>query len=404
MATVANPIRKIISYKRESTWGTLPSATSAKELRRVSGNFNLTKETYDSAEVRSDQQTAVSRHGTRSVTGSLNGELSAGSYSEFLSAILAQDFTAGVSLTGATFTIAANGTNYDITRAAGSYLTDGIKIGDVVRLTGAALNANNTAKNLLVLSVTATVATVKVLNGSTMTVESSKLGDMAVAGKKTYVPTSGHTNVSYSIEQWYSDIPAVEVYTGCKVQSAAVSLPSSGFSTINFAFMGKDLGQTGSSRYYTSPTSAGTTAGLAAVNGALVIDGVAVGLLTSVDFTIAREQSALNVVGSNTAADVTSGRITVSGSFNAYFTDVVYRDKFVNETEAALTVALTADNTANSDVVVFNLPRIKVNSATANDDTKGIVQTFNFTALLNANGGTGTSSEKTTISVQDTAA
>lgn len=402
--TTANAIRKQIAYKREATWGTLPGATLAKEIRRVSGNFNLAKETYDSAEIRTDQQTAVSRHGTRSVTGSLNGELSAGSYSEFLSGILAKDFVAGAAVTGATLSIAADGLNYTVTRAAGSYLTDGIKAGDVVRLAGGALNINNVAKNLLVLSLTATVATVKVLNGGALTIEASKLGDVTVVGKKTYTPTTGHTDVSYAIEQWYSDIPAVEVYTGCKVSSAAVSLPSSGFSTIDLSFVGKDLGQTGSSRYFTTPATAGTTEGLAAVNGALVIDGAAVGLLTSVDFTIAREMSPLNVVGSNTAADVTSGRITVTGSFNAYFTDVTYRDKFVNETEAALAVALTATNAANSDVIVFNLPRIKVNSATANDDTKGIVQTFNFTALLNANGGAGTASEKTTISVQDSQA
>jgi len=401
---VANAIRKSITYKREAAWGTLPGATLGKELRRVQGNFNLTKDTYDSSEIRTDQQTAVSRHGVRSVTGSLNGELSAGSYSEFLSAILAKDFAAGVASSGATLTIAANGSNYDVTRAAGSYLTDGFKVGDVVRLTGAALNANNVAKNLMVLAVTATVLTVKVLNGSTLTVEASKLGDASIVGKKTFVPSSGHTDVSYSIEQWYSDIPAVEVYTGCKVASAAVSLPSTGFSTIDFNFTGKDLGQVGSTRYYTTPTAAGTTAALAAVNGALVIDGAAVALLTSVDFTINRELSPLTVVGSNTAADVTAGRITVTGSFNAYFSDVTYRDKFVNETEAALAIALTADNTAASDVVAFVLPRIKVNSATASDDTKGIVQTFNFTALLNVNGGSGISSEKTTISVQDSQA
>ena len=306
--------------------------------------------------------------------------LSAGSYSEFLSAILAKDFAAGVASSGATLTIAANGSNYDVTRAAGSYLTDGFKVGDVVRLAGAALNANNVAKNLMVLAVTATVLTVKVLNGSTLTVGASKLGDASVVGKKTFVPSSGHTDVSYSIEQWYSDIPAVEVYTGCKVASAAVSLPSTGFSTVDFNFTGKDLGQVGSTRYYTTPTAAGTTTGLAAVNGALVIDGAAVALLTSVDFTINRELSPLTVVGSNTAADVTAGRITVTGSFNAYFSDVTYRDKFVNETEAALAIALTADNTAASDVVAFVLPRIKVNSATSSDDTKGIVQTFNFTS------------------------
>jgi len=50
------------------------------------------------------------------------------------------------------------------------------------------------------------------------------------------------------------------------------------------------------------------------------------------------------------------------------------------------------------------LPRIKLGGQQKNDGSGGIVQTFPFQALLNANGGTGTSSEQTTIVIQDTAA
>lgn len=405
MANIANAVRKSLTYKRESSWGTAAGATGAKDLRRVQGTFNLAKETYESAEIRTDYQTAVSRHGVRSVNGSLNGELSCGSYSDFIAAIVARDFTSGVSATGLTLTIAANSTNWDITRSAGSYLTDGFKVGEVVQLAGATLNAANVAKNLFVLAVTATVLTVKVLNGSALVAQSAIASCTAsVVGKKTYVPTTGHTDVSYNFEEWYNDITVSELYTGVKANSAAFSLPTSGFATCDIGFMGKDLAQTSTSRYFTSPTAIGNTAGLAAVNGALMLDGAAVALLTSLNFTINREVTMLNVVGSNTAADANTGRITVSGSFSAYFTDETYRDKFINETEAQLAVALSADNTANSDVMAFCLPRVKVNSSNKNDDTKGIVATFDFVALLNTNGGAGTATEKTTIVIQDTQA
>lgn len=405
MASIANAVRKSLTYKRETTWGTPAGASGAKDLRRVQGAFNLNKESYESAEIRTDYQTAVARHGVRSVEGSLNGELSAGSYSDFISAIVARDFTAGVSASSLTLTIAANGSNWDITRSAGSYLTDGFKVGEVVQLTGASLNAANVSKNLFVLGVTATVLTVKVLNGTVLVAQSAIAScTAAVVGKKTYVPTTGHTDVSYTFEEWFNDITVSEVYTGVKANSAAFSLPTSGFATCDFGFMGKDLAQTGTSRYFTSPTAIGSTAGLAAVNGALMIDGAAVALLTSLNFTINREVTMLNVVGSNTAADANTGRITVSGSFSAYFTDGTYRDKFINEVEAQLAVALTADNTANADVLAFCLPRVKVNSATKTDDTTGVVASFDFVALMNTAGGTGTSTEKTTIVIQDSQA
>ena len=58
-------------------------------------------------------------------------------------------------------------------RCSGSYLTDGFKIGDVIRLTAGAFNALNTQKNLLIIALTATVATVRVVNGSAMFAEAN---------------------------------------------------------------------------------------------------------------------------------------------------------------------------------------------------------------------------------------
>ena len=67
---------KVVAYKKESAWGTLAGNTSGKLLRRVTASFNLTKETYESGEIRTDRQIADFRHGVRSADGSLNGELS----------------------------------------------------------------------------------------------------------------------------------------------------------------------------------------------------------------------------------------------------------------------------------------------------------------------------------------
>lgn len=405
--SIANAVNKSLTFKRESTWKVPAGTGSAQEFRRVSGTFNLNKEAYESAEIRTDYQTAVSRHGVRSVSGSLSGELSPGSYSDFVSAIVARDFTSGVSISSLTLTIAASGSNWTITRDAGSFLTGGIKIGDVVRLSGASLNAGNVAKNLFVLNVTATVLTVKVLNGSALTAQSAIAScTVTVQGKKTFVPSTGHTDVSYNAEEWYNDISQCELYVGNKVQSCAVSLPTTGFATVELSFMGADLDatNTGSSRYFVSPTAQATSNALAAVNGAMLVDNAAVAILTSLNFTINREVTMLNAVGSNTAVDASAGRITVSGSGSVYFTDATYRDKFVNETETTLAVVMTSDNTANADFLAFTLPRVKVNSINKTDDTTGIVASFDFTALVDTDGGSGTTTEKTTISIQDSLA
>lgn len=402
---IAQGVLKSLRYKKETTWGVLAGPTGASQLRRVTGTFNLKKDTYQSNEIRTDYQLADYRHGIRSAEGSINGELSPGTYSDFFAAALARTFTTGASTTGASVTIAGTAPVYTITRAAGSYLTDGFKVGDIIRLTVGTLNANNINKNLLIASLTATVATVYVLNGTILTPEGPITGvTISVFGKKTYAPLTGHTDDSFTFEEWHSDVPQSEVFTGNKVNTAAVQIPANGLATVDFAFMGKDMAQTGSVAYFTAPTALGTAGITAGVNGLLMVQGVTVGLVTGVNFTINRNLSMEPVVGANTVPDIFEGRIVIDGQFTAFFTDGVLRDYFNNETEISLVVSMTTNNSASADFVSFTLPRIKVGSADKNDGETGIIRTFSFQALLNANGGAGTSSEATTLSVQDSLA
>ena len=118
MANIARGIAKNVAIKKETTWGTPAGAAGAQLLRRVTADFNLTKETYDSQELNPSFQTISMRHGVRSVEGSLDAELSPGTYPMIMEAILARDFTIGGSTKGASLTIAASGSFYTITRAA----------------------------------------------------------------------------------------------------------------------------------------------------------------------------------------------------------------------------------------------------------------------------------------------
>lgn len=402
--TIATGVKKKIAYKKETTWGTLAGATSAKYLRRVSGVFNLKKETFESGEIRTDYQVADMRHGIRSAEGSLSGELSPRTYADFFQAIVARDFTAGVAATAQTLTIAAgSGTAYTVTRAAGSFITDGFKIGTVVRLSGANLNAANIAKNLLVTAVTALALTVQVLNGSTLTAQAAAAAsDVTTVGKVTYVPTSGHTDQSFTVEEFYTDISQSEVFTGMKVGSVGVSIPASGFTTTDISFMGKDMAQTGTVQYFTTPTAAGTDFTMASTNGLLVVDGAPVALLTSVDFSIERAMENAQVVGSNSIADMLSGRIRCTGNFSAYFTDGTFRDYFANESTISLVVTVASSNAANADFISFTFPKIKVGSADKNDGESGITTTHSFTALLNDVTSAGL--EGTTVQIQESQA
>lgn len=393
-------INKQVRYKKETAWGTLAGNTGGNVLRRVTANFNLEKETYQSGEIRTDYQIQDMRHGVRSATGSLSAELSPGSYADFFAAALAKSFAAVTLGAAVSTTVTVAGSVYKLIRSTGSWITDGVKVGTVVRATGLTATADNN-KNLLVTAVTATDLTVVPLNGVALTAQPTGTSvTLSAPGKKTLAPLTGHTDDSFTFEEWYSDIAQSEVFTGCKVNTAALSIPSTGLVTTDFGFMGKDLAQTGTSAYFTAPTAQGTTGIFASVNGVLAINGVAVAVVTDASININRNMQNATVVGSNSIAEMFEGRIAVDGSFSAYFENGSIRDLFKDEVEASLIIALTTSNAANSDFVSITLPRIKVNSNTKADSESGIIAQHSFTALLNsAVAGT----EQTTIAIQDSA-
>lgn len=402
MTVLAKGVDKKIAYKKEASWGIIAPDTGAKQLRRVTSQFNQTAETLQSAEIRQDYQIADYRLGSLSTEGSLSGELSPGTYSDFFAAALAKDFVAGGSTTGASLTIAASGSFYTITRAAGSWLTDGFYVGNVIRLSGAGFAPANVGKNIQILSITALVLTVRTFDANTLTPEGPiAAADAAVVGKQTFAPLTGHTSDSFTVEEFYGGgVNVSEVHAGNKVGSIAVQLPASGFCTVDVSFMGKGMMKTGNTQHFATATAASTTGLTVGISGSVLVNGVPAGVITNASFNLDRGLESAVVVGSRYAADIFDGRVNVTGDFSTYFENSVYRDYFINETKISLVFALTTGSEANAEVISFVLPSVKLGSTSRNDGEAGIVQDHSFQALLNTvtTGGL----PATTLLVQDT--
>jgi hypothetical protein len=199
-----------------------------------------------------------------------------------------------------------------------------------------------------------------------------------------------------------------EVFWDIKVNTMALKLPATGLSTVDFGLMGLNhTNYSGASAPYFSAVLAASTSGvLAAVNGALYVQGTKIALLTGLDFDIAGGLTSEAVVGSNVKSDIFDGRVTIKGNMSIFFEDATFRDYFENETEISICAAFTTSNEATSDFLAFTLPRVKVGGASKDGGEKGIIQTMPFTALLNVNGGadtgaTATNALTTTLSIQD---
>lgn len=409
MTAIATGVFKRVTIKKQAAQGVIApagAAGSARYMRRTSSTLNLTKASYGSAEILVSQQRRDFRHGVRAVSGSLSGELSVGGYQLLFEALLRKTSVVG-GTTGvvANLTFASSGAGTytgTITRAAGDFLADGFKIGDVVRGAGAGVGANT--QNLLVTNATALVLTVRTLNKTDIVAQAAAANQtIAVAGKKTFIPQTGHTRDYFTIEHFFADIGESERFIDTVPTGATITLPATGMATVEFPMMGLDM-QTGAAEYFTTPANAPAGPITAAVNGAIMVNGQVLGILTGLTITIAGNHAAPGgVVGSNVDPDIFPGVLDVSGQVTALFSSVAMRDLFINETEFALVGVFTGDNTAQAGAISFVMPRVKFGGAEKDDVQTGITQTLPFTALENAAGGAGTNSEATTLSIQDTA-
>ena len=402
---VAQGINKKTVYKKQTALGSAATGSGGQIIRRTSSVFQAPPDTFESNEIVSHQQGTGVGIGVVKPAGKIDGLLSPGTYSALLASLLRKDMTATAAITGLSITIAASGQNWTLTRGSGDFLAGGLKIGDVVRLTAGTFNAANSQKNLLVIGLTATVATVKVVNGSALVAEGPiASATLTVVGKKSIVPLTGHTNDYYTFEEWYPDLTRSEIYNDQQIAQAAINLPATGNATISLDTVGRTR-TLGSAQVLTTPTSETTTDILTAVNGVVLVGGTPVANVTGAQITINGNTTHSDaVVGSNVVDDMQRGRVTVSGSFTAKFDAVTLQTIFEARSTTSLVLAVTEDATANADFVVINIPMIKLTGDTPDDGEKAIIRTYPFTAQINSAGGAALATDQTIISIQDSAA
>lgn len=403
--TAAQGIFRKIVYKKQTGLGSAASGTGGQVLRREKAVFTKVKDTFSSNEINSFQQYSGDSYGSSRTTGSLDGDLSAATYKDMLASLLRTTFANGASATSASLTIAGSGP-FTITRAAGSYLADGFKVGDVVQITAGTYTGVAKNLNLLVTGLTATVMTVIVPNGKVLAAQGPVTGStISVVNKKAVVPATGQANDYYTFEDWLSDVSRSRLYTDVQVASADISIPANGDAKITLAFMG--LGRTlGNSQILTTPTAETATAILSGVNAAILINGTQQTTATSLSLKIDGQLAAGEaVIGSKTISDNVKGDIKVTGTFTVVKQDEANTTLFENETAVQIIAIVFADSTDQAAFVGFSIPACSILTDENDDGKKQIVSTHNFSGEYNGlAGGAALATDTGIISIQDSAA
>lgn len=396
MAIAENTYRSI-AIGKQSALGT-PALTNAGKTYgfRPDTQGGLTKEAFESDSIRRDQQFNNPRHGLRQGQFTLSQELQIGGHNDLLAAACRAAWATGGTTTASTISIDASAR--EIERSGGSWITDGFKVGDIVRCSGFTAAANNGC-NLRITDVTATVMTYADDSWLPTLVTEAAGNSVTVAtpGKKLAVPSTGHTKDYFTIEDWHSDINQSTVISDARIGTVSIDVSPGAHATISFQFLGRDA-TFGSSEYFVAPTAAPTGALLAGPEGVLTYDGTDSAVMTGVQIEIGSNAEVKSVVGANVSPDVFTAGVRVTGSISSLFDGGAVLTNFDDEAEAALLIHLFATSAKDSDFLTIKLPRAKINGADKSTDGTALTLSGNFSAGKET---TSTVLEQTTIVFHD---
>jgi len=364
-----------VSRKRESAFGVLPGATDAKVVRINSGGLSLTKEPINSNELRADGMSTRGRHGSRSVTGSYAADLSVGTFDDLIEAVFRSIFAPALELSAADFTSITTTANA-IVFNSGSPIALGLRIGQIIRLVDHA-SAGNNNRNLRIADLDATTITV----AETLTVNAVADTDVTIIRPKTLI--QGVTPYSYTFEEHEADIDGSEVFTGCRIGSMQLQLQPNGMASLTFGVVGQDMDvlDGASAPYFTTPTKT-TTIGLTAVEAKIMLGGIDVMDVTSIDMTIQLNASGTPVVGSVLTPEVFTNSAQITLSVTALKRDTARVQQYLDEDELSLHLLFEENETGAADFCAFYLPNITLASASKSELGQDNGRTVTFTCLV----------------------
>lgn len=200
---------------------------------------------------------------------------------------------------------------------------------------------------------------------------------------------TGTTLKSFSIEDAANDIGQYRLFTGCAVSSMAISVAPKQMVTTTFTMVGKDMtigqaGKTVDTLSETNPFDSYSGDISISDNGT---EPVSIATVTSLEMTVDNGLNPTFVIGSDSTPQLEYGRSEISGTLVAYFEDATLIERFVNETETALSFNLS--DPEGTVTYKFFLPRVKINSADAPvENPQSRMITCEFVALFDETEGT----------------
>ena len=345
--TPATGANSSVYYVKEEVCGVTPENPAFKELRRTSGNMQLTKDTLESNELDGSRDRSSVRLGQNQASGEFGIVQSFSSHDDFYAAAIGGEFTPGEAQAGLNITVDPTGNTFS---ADSGDFTLIYKAGDLVSFPD--LTGNN-SKPFVATEVTPTVIT-----GGNIPINqplSPETGASGIQGAAKAVIDDICT--SFTIVENYPNLEGgPDIYTitrGVKITGWNFTLAVNDNNTGSFSMLGL-------SQEVNVPLPAGATLEPAVetqvysgVDGTIYEDSGVIGYVNSADSSLDTEASAQFALGSDDAAFIEQGRVLSSITLGTYFTSYRLLEKFINQTPSSIDMLMESPD----GTMVFSYPR-----------------------------------------------
>ena len=350
--------------------------TALKTLRNTGGSgISNERTSITSEEFRSDRAIVESRLGTNAPTISVPIEFSYNSFEDIMAAAIGHgDTWTDVTYTAnSTLDIDVDAATKIFTLATSTWLAKGVRVGDNITFAGFSEAENNIA--IVVTNLDGDALTAGDAEGLTT--------DTAGTGFTQTTPisniTCSTTDLSFTIEEGFTDIEKYHYTTGAYVNTWAMSIQPDSIVTGSFDFQGLTYVGFSDTAPSSSVAAANTNNIFDSYTGVAYVEGVAGScVITGLDFSVDNGLTRRYALMKQDACSMGQGRINVTGTINAYFQDATMADLYADETEFKVSVRLE-DLDGNSYVIGF--PKVKLTGDTRDISENDVTESLPFQAL-----------------------
>jgi hypothetical protein len=324
-----------LAYIQEAQFGTTPATPTGQKLPIIAGLSLAPEADYiDNPTFRTDGMVAVGRRGALKGKGTIPGKLAYGQFDDFLAAACGLfEWAANVikikdvdvaAIGASTVSVLSAGKTY--TRSAGSYLTDGMAVGDYVQWSGFTNAGNN-----ITVKITTLTATVMTCANATGMVDEATVSN-----------TKCVTNIrpSFTVEKGHLLTSNFFPFLGLCVNSVKMSGKTGEAVDISFDVLTKAVSNEATATLFTTLTAVNTNPLITAWDGSIKRNTVAMAQVVGWEINLTRNMDTAEVVGSSVLYDIQPKAHRITGSLELYFDSAQAYTDFRAETDLAIQINL----------------------------------------------------------------